>query len=162
MVSKSHSHQLSVHVKTRDECCSSGLHRDQHYITSLLVTGTVGSRAPPAHLPMTRSCVVPSRAGGKGRGIQRDLDRRGGTVPASWSSAGPRKKSCTWAGAIPAQKQTGQRMYQKQVWGEGLGSICGKVQYDSAGCAHSTESQRVSGCIKRHVASWLTEMSLTL
>lgn len=41
-------------------------------------------------------------------------------------SAGPRKRSCTWAGAIPAQKQTGQRMYQKQVWGEGLGSICVK------------------------------------
>lgn len=84
MVSKSHSHQFSVHVETSDECCSSDLHRDQHYRISLLVTGTVGLRAPPAHLPMARSCVVQSCAGEKGRGIQRDLDRRGGTVPASW------------------------------------------------------------------------------
>lgn len=78
----------------------------------------------------------------KGRSIQRDPNRGCGTVLASWSSAGPRARSCTRAGAIPAQRQTGQRMYQKQVWGEGLGAICGqKVQYDLAVCAHSTESQ---------------------
>lgn len=63
--SKSCSHWLSVHMEINDECCSSGLHRDHHYLTSLLVTWTVGSWAPPAHLLMTRNCVVWSCTGGK-------------------------------------------------------------------------------------------------
>lgn len=161
--SKSCSHQLSVHMETSDECCSSGLHRDHHYVTSLLVTWTVASWALPAHLLMTRNCVVQSGTGGKGRGIQRDLNRVGGTVPASWSSAGPRARSCTRVGAISAQIQTGQRVYQNRSGEKDLGaSVDKKFSMTRQYVLTAKKVNHAPGCIQRLVASRSREMILTL
>lgn len=82
-------------------------------------------------------------------------------MPASWGSAGPRARSCTWAEAVQAQIQTSQRM--KSSSGEkDLGAFVDKMFSMSQQYVLTAQKvNHVPGCIKQRVASRSREMILT-